>query len=999
MNFSGRTKLAPAWILLAVLAAACGDDGETTNDLGPDAGEDDDAPVGDDDADDDGPVGDDDADDDTPVGDDDADDDTPAGDDDADDDVGDDDVGDDDVGDDDVDAGDDDTGDDDVDAGDDDVGDDDIDAGAGGSGGASGSGGAAGSGGAGGGAGGSAAGSGGAGGAPPVLGNADTALSTTAADRFYAVAFDAASRAYAAGFVASGDPSDHSMAVARYGVDGLLDTTFGDGGIALVNASAAGAVETARGVALQSDGSVIVFGPAEDETVAENVDLVVTRLTPAGVVDTTFGSLGSMRFEGGPAGVAWGVAVDPLDRVVLFGAVTAAGRADSDRVVIRLTPDGQLDSGFATAGTFTLDVNDANLNDNPRNGFVQPDGKILSSGYTALTTPDPLVGRNHVALIRLNDDGTPDTTFDGDGLVVFDAFPTAGMAEAYGAARQSDGRYVTTGYGRSEASGQVNLVSFGFSPGGALDTTYGTNGAFQFDLSGDNDRGRNVMALPDNRLVMTGAAIPGAASEDAMVMVLGPNGAPDTSFDTDGYRLFDYGGADEEFFGAALAPNGKTLAVAGYTAGGSIANDDATIEFLPVQLQAAALSADTNDRFYAVALDGQTRPHAVGYLSVGSGETEDRQTVLARFQRNGVLDATFGTGGYVTLNVAAAGTAETARGVDFQSDGSIIVSGVAEDESVVDAVDVFVARFGADGVLDTTFGDGGVRRIDAGLQGVSWGHDVDVSDRIVVFASLTDSVRADRDRAVIRLTPDGDLDTTFAGDGIYTVDIEGAGINDNPRGGLVLADGKILSAGYTPLTVPDPLVGRNHIALIRLNDDGTPDATFDGDGVLVYDAFGSTGGMAEAYGAAVQSGDRYVTTGYGRAESAGPVDLVSFRFSSAGAADNTWGSNGLFRIEIAGGDDRGRNLLGLSDDRVVMVGTGMQVVGTEDAMVVLLDENGDFDPGFAGGAPSFYEFGGADEEFFGVAVSELLGQMFVAGYSSGGSRSNDDATLLALPLP
>jgi uncharacterized delta-60 repeat protein len=302
-------------------------------------------------------------------------------------------------------------------------------------------------------------------------------------------------------------------------------------------------------------------------------------------------------------------------------------------------------------------------------------------------------------------------------------------------------------------------------------------------------------------------------------------------------------------------------------------------------------------------------------------------------------------------------------------------------------------------VLDTTFGVDGVRRIDAGLEGVAWGHDVDASDRIVVFCSLTDSVRVDRDRAVVRLTADGDLDTTFSGDGIYTVDVEGAGINDNPRGGAVPADGKILSAGYTPLATPDPLVGRNHIVLIRLNDDGTPDSTFDTDGILVYDAFGSTGGMAEAYGAAVQSGDRYVTTGYGRAEPAGQVDLVSFRFSEAGVPDNTWGSNGLFRVEIAGGNDRGRNALGLSDDRVVMVGTGMQATDIEDAMVVLLSDDGDFDPNFAGGRPSFYEFGGADEEFFGVAASELMSQVFVAGYTSGGSHSNDDATLLALPLP
>src|SRR5690606_20917305 len=199
--------------------------------------------------------------------------------------------------------------------------------------------------------------------------------------------------------------------------------------------------------------------------------------------------------------------------------------------------------------------------------------KIFSAGYSPLATPDPAVGRNHIALIRLNDDGTPDTSFDGDGVVVFDAFPSAGMAESYGAGMQSDGRYVTTGYGRAEASGAVDLVSFGFSPSGALDTGYGTNGAFVFDQAGADDRGRNVLALPDNRLVMAGTSMAVADDEDAMLMMLDPSGKLDTSFDEGGYQLYDFGGADEEFFGVALSPNGKTLAVAGYSAGGSRAND------------------------------------------------------------------------------------------------------------------------------------------------------------------------------------------------------------------------------------------------------------------------------------------------------------------------------------------------------------------------------------------------------------------------------------------
>jgi uncharacterized delta-60 repeat protein len=519
-------------------------------------------------------------------------------------------------------------------------------------------------------------------------------------------------------------------------------------------------------------------------------------------------------------------------------------------------------------------------------------------------------------------------------------------------------------------------------------------------LAGADDRGRNVLALPDNRLLMTGTSIAGGASEDATAYMLTPNGQFDLSFDTDGYQTFDFGGADEEFYGAALAPNGKTVALVGYSAGGTRANDDAVIQFLPVTLQSASLSADMADRFFAVALDGQNRPHAAGFVATaGAGASADQRVAVARFASNGVLDDAFGVGGYVTLNVQAAGTGETARGIAFQSSGLIVVAGLVEDETVAGSSDVFVARFSGLGALDTTFGTNGITRIDGGAAAVAWGLDVDAQDRIVVFCSLTADGRSDRDRAIIRLTEDGDLDEDFATDGIFTVDVEGANLNDNPRSGFVQADGKIVASGYTPLATPDPLAGRNHIVLIRLNDDGSADNSFDGDGVLVYDPFPASGGMAEAYGAAAQSGSRYVTGGYGRAAASGPVDLVSFRFGSSGMPDNTWASNGLFSVEIAGGDDRARNVTSTSNDEIVFVGTGMQSVGVEDAMVVFLTEDGDYDRRFGNGAPSFYEFGGADEEFFGVAISEATHQAFVAGYSAGGVRTNDDAILLALPIP
>ena len=82
-----------------------------------------------------------------------------------------------------------------------------------------------------------------------------------------------------------------------------------------------------------------------------------------------------------------------------------------------------------------------------------------------------------------------------------------GTAEAYGVARQSTGAYVTTGYGRRAACGQVNVLSASATPPPASSTpTCGRRRHLREDLTCHNDRGRNIIALPDDRLLIAGSA-------------------------------------------------------------------------------------------------------------------------------------------------------------------------------------------------------------------------------------------------------------------------------------------------------------------------------------------------------------------------------------------------------------------------------------------------------------------------------------------------------------
>lgn len=448
---------------------------------------------------------------------------------------------------------------------------------------------------------------------------------------------------------------------------------------------------------MDPDAGEVMDAGLDAGAVARDLDIAVVRLKTDGTLDTSFGTGGKVTLDLGAAtgsarDTVFGFDVDSQGRVVLFGSTKATGRSDVDRFVARLTANGVLDTSFGVDGLQRLDL--GGTTDNARHGFVQADGKILAAGYTPLPTGAMLEDggvqtANTVVLTRLGVNGVPDTTFGTDGIVKFNPFsPVApatlwGYAESYVAVPQSGGRLVTAGYGRAGGSGTVDLVSFRFDSSGTPDTTWGTNGRVVFDLIGADERGRNAVALPDDRVLVVGSATPLTSNIDAMVLMLKADGTYDTSFDGDGVRTFSFDRKDEAFWGAALGPGAMTLAAVGYRTGPAntdAENDDALLALIPLSggapaevVQPVALSAGAHDRLLSVAWDG-TKIVAAGFVREGA----DTRFAVVRFNADGSRDTTFGPGGLVTLNLSTGGTEEVARAVKVLADGSILVAGVAE---------------------------------------------------------------------------------------------------------------------------------------------------------------------------------------------------------------------------------------------------------------------------------------------------------------------------------
>jgi uncharacterized delta-60 repeat protein len=226
-------------------------------------------------------------------------------------------------------------------------------------------------------------------------------------------------------------------------------------------------------------------------------------------------------------------------------------------------------------------------------------------------------------------------------------------------------------------------------------------------------------------------------------------------------------------------------------------------------------------------------------------EVFDLSFALARYNIDGTLDASFGTGGIVTSDFAASLTA--ARSVALQPDGKIVAAG---QTFVNGSFDFALARYNSDGTLDASFGADGIVTTDfAGRPDRAFSVVVQPDGKIVAAGQ---AVIASFDFALARYNSDGSLDTSFGTGGLVTTSI-GNGSFDFARSVALQPNGKIVAAGQVLF------IGGFDIALTRYNRDGTLDASFGADGIVTTDFFeGSSDG---AFSVGVQPDGRIVVAG------------------------------------------------------------------------------------------------------------------------------------------
>lgn len=408
--------------------------------------------------------------------------------------------------------------------------------------------------------------------------------------------------------------------------------------------------------------------------------------------------------------------------------------------------------------------------------------------------------------------------------VPFTLTPSAALAtgtvykvKVLGSVQDSVGNPMGTDY--TSSNGFITEIN------GSIDNGFGGGGyqTIHLDIGFFDDEGNSLLILPDGSIVAGGDSEV-SGTYDFIASKLHPDGTFDTFFGLNGINsivaldndcntgagfqptrdriILSGSNIDTTTFFLAALKNADGSLDLSFGSGGTTTIDVSSLEF----------GSHTNDFANALAIDSSERIIIAGVTGTPSDLND---MAIVRLEPNGPLDTTFGGNGIVTTNFGL-NRNESAMAVAIQSDGKIVAAGYHYKGAYNNFA---IARFNNDGSPDISFGTNGITSIDLGVNSVANAIAIQADGKIILAGYAND------DFAIVRLMPNGTLDTSFDGDGIL---IHHLGGDDKAYAVAIQANGKILAAG----------ISDNATAVTRYLPNGAIDATF-GTGCVVMLSIGS----------------------------------------------------------------------------------------------------------------------------------------------------------------
>jgi len=626
--------------------------------------------------------------------------------------------------------------------------------------------------------------------------------------------------------------------LARFNSDGSLDKNFGINGVAIRSSS--GYERDKPLMAIQPGGKIVIVKTAID---VNNIpmgiydhDFLIFRFNANGTIDDSFGSNGTVmtdfnRYDEGNAKIV----IQSDGKIIVTGTSNTCQYGTCfNGVIARYNENGTLDENFNGDGKLAIDF--GNTFQGIYTVFPLKDDKLLLTGNSGAYDSNDI----NFLLARVNSNGTMDSTFGSDGI---QRCPfNIKYLFVLSVLMQTDGKFVVGGNLMNLSDYTFDFVVCRFNADGKVDNTFNKDGIDTLDMSGydswnDYERLYSINLQADNKILAIGYASDALPNADFAIARIDTNGKLDTGFDGDGRLYLSYGQSETHFGKIIVQPDGKTL--------------------------------------------------AVGWAKFGNSSLVDNFAV-AKFNSDGTPDISFDIDGKKSISFydsISCGGAE----ISLQPDNRIMVAGTTSTNNY--ASEIAIAKLNPDGSFDESFDSDGKLTVNLSTvenEYYSYSRFKILPNGEILIAGIVQPPSTNfRNIFIARLKTDGSLDETFNGTGKTIVNL-----NTNPEiydaynmvyGITLQADGKILVVGNTT----NPLGTDVDMVVLRINDNGSLDSSFDKDGILILHF---SDNWDQCLSVALQNDGKIIVGGSSSTESATYFALA--RLNPDGSLDNSFDGDG-----------------------------------------------------------------------------------------------------------
>ena len=767
---------------------------------------------------------------------------------------------------------------------------------------------------------------------------------------------------------------------------GTLNKSFGHNGIVKTKLGGSGGssgVGFTRTAFVQSDGKFLTV-------LNIGVNVQINRRLADGTIDSTYGKNG---FSANVEMINPAAALQSDGKIVVVGATTSG---NSDFIAARFDTSGKFDLSFGDKGVRVTDA--GSETDVLSSVAIQTNGKIVAGGQTSRG------GINQFAMIRYDKDGTIDSSYGSQGLVITNF---GGACNINSIALQTDNKVVAAGTFNNGSTTDFAIARY--LKNGALDTTFNENGEVtsnfgnsdnaisvaidttgkiivggyytdpsdnsHFEIArytangsldpsfngsgvtgttfGSNREYLSAIALQSNGEIIAGGNVFGAQSSYSELAFARFNvdGSIDNSFGTSGQTLDPMGSNDYDYlYFLTIAPNGQIFS-GGYTLSNNLGSFSLVI-LNPSGSLDSSFAADGNLLFYYPGND-------IGYLTpmvqnngkiVVNGTTTEPSipNFLARFNSDGSSDHTYGNNGMATTNGSAA---------VMQTDQKVVESNSGTVDSTGD-VGIVMSRYNLDGSPDLTYGTNGVVQSFPGAF-ATYALAIQPDNKVVVGADVTNNFG--ESLALIRYNTDGTPDATFGTGGATIPNFQ---FFNYPQSIAIGSDGKIIVS-----EVANNASGQTVAILARFTSNGSIDSSFGLDGQLTL----SPGVFAIPGFIALQADGKILLNYVVSYDYNTYYNFVS-RYNSSGATDSLFGTNGTIAVD-------GSNFVMVEPDQKILVsGNVYDARNNSDVTISRYTTNGTPDSSFGTNGTTITKFAQGESLVNGVgAISN--NELIVVGFA------------------